>query len=151
MKPRLTNRILEGLFDCTALISAGSSENLTGYRDPESERQFTRAIDAYHWVIAMRRYREGLIPTRGRHERAMDIKVYYSSIDRFHETRRFKTLKGARKFAHLRVGAHPDLGSWYAVSSDGVGKIEVKGCTLAELFPPPAPKAGKVSGATDEP
>jgi hypothetical protein len=66
------------------------------------------------------------------------ITVRYSSIDRYRKTRKFKTLAGARRFAHTWVGEHPDLGSTYAVSFDGIGKVTVDGATLAELFPPPA-------------
>ena len=66
------------------------------------------------------------------------IKVRYSTIDRFSQTRRFKTLEGARKFAVYYVGEHPEMGSSYAVSDDGVGKITVEGCTLRELFKEPA-------------
>jgi hypothetical protein len=62
------------------------------------------------------------------------ITVRYSSIDHFRKTRKFKTLEGARKFATHYVGENPDMGSSYAVSFDGVGKIEVEGCSLNELF-----------------
>jgi hypothetical protein len=64
----------------------------------------------------------------------MNITVRYSSIDRFRETRRFKTLDGARKYATNWVGENAELGSRYAVSFDGIGKVEVEGCTLQELF-----------------
>src|SRR6188768_740092 len=63
------------------------------------------------------------------------ISVSYRSLDHYSETRSFRTLNGAQKYAQKWVGAHPDLGSFYAVSNDGVGRITVKGCTLAELFP----------------
>src|SRR5262249_17319420 len=46
------------------------------------------------------------------------IHVTYDSIDGHCETRVFKTLRGARKFAQKWVGEHPDLGSYYAVSYD---------------------------------
>jgi hypothetical protein len=64
------------------------------------------------------------------------IKVRYSSIDHFRKVRSFKTLEGARKFATNYVGENPSIGEWggYAVSDDGVGKIEVDGCSLQELF-----------------
>ncbi|MHC4293935.1 MAG: hypothetical protein ACYSTX_06530 [Planctomycetota bacterium] len=66
----------------------------------------------------------------------MVIKVKYSSIDHCHKYGTFKTLKGAQKFAHKWVGEHPDMGGWYAVSFDGIGKIEVSGdATLKDLFP----------------
>lgn len=63
------------------------------------------------------------------------IVVTYTSIDHFRKQRRFKTLAGAQRFAHRYVGPHPDQGSTYAVSDDGIGKIEVRGATLADLFP----------------
>lgn len=65
-----------------------------------------------------------------------DIKLSYRTVDRFSETRRFKTLKGARKYAHRRVGAHPDY-TWYAVDAYGTGRLTCEGCTMAELFPEP--------------
>ena len=77
-----------------------------------------------------------------------NITVSYLSIDRFRKTRRFKTLAGARKFAHNWIGEAPTLGAGYAISDDGVGRITVQGATLAELFPRtvepalPAPTAG---------
>ena len=64
----------------------------------------------------------------------IDIKVTYTSIDRVRITRSFGTLAGARKFAANYVGHHPEIGCGYAISSDGIGKITVKGCTLANLF-----------------
>ena len=64
------------------------------------------------------------------------IIVKYSSIDRVRTLRTFKTLAGARKFAHRCVGAHPEMGFYYAVSGDGIGKIIVAGdATLRDLFP----------------
>jgi hypothetical protein len=67
----------------------------------------------------------------------MDIKVRYSTVDRFSKSRRFKTLDGARKFAQKYVGKHPDTSErfGYAVSDDGIGKIEVSGCSINDLFP----------------
>lgn len=63
------------------------------------------------------------------------IKVKYSSIDGYKKTSTFKTLAGAQKFAQKWVGEFPELGSSYAISSDGVGKITVQGVMLQELFP----------------
>jgi len=68
-----------------------------------------------------------------------NIKVSYRSIDRCSKTRRFKTLEGAQKFAQEWVGETPELGSFYAVSGDGIGRITVEGATLTELFPKLAP------------
>lgn len=80
----------------------------------------------------------------------MQIKVRYSSIDHFRQTRRYTTLAGARLYAHRWIGAHPEMGTHYAISGDGVGKIEVTGCTLAELFPSDAAPAGNGDELTDE-
>lgn len=68
---------------------------------------------------------------------ATEIKVTYSAVDGARTVRKFKTLAGAQAFAHKAVGEHPDLGSGYAVSFDGIGKIEVEGCALSALFPEP--------------
>ena len=63
------------------------------------------------------------------------IKVKHSSVDsRGGKWRSFKTLRGARKFAHYWVGPHPEIGFKYAVSGDGIGKIEVEGVELRKLF-----------------
>ena len=70
------------------------------------------------------------------------ITVRYSSIDHYRKTRKFKTIEGARKFAVHYVGENPDMGSSYAVSFDGVGKITVDGCTLNELFYGKKPESG---------
>lgn len=75
----------------------------------------------------------------------MEIKITYSTVDRFVKVGRYKTLKGAQAFAHKWVGEHPEMGSTYAVSGDGVGKVTVTGCTLKELFSP-LPKFAKVNG-----
>jgi hypothetical protein len=62
-----------------------------------------------------------------------DIRIHYSTIDRFSETRRFTTLAGAQACAQRRLGTRFDVGQSYAVCGDGVGKIEVAGASLAEL------------------
>lgn len=67
------------------------------------------------------------------------IKVTYESIDGVCKTRKYKTLRGAQAFAHKWVGKHPDIGGWYAVSFDGIGKITVDGCSIHDLFPEPIP------------
>ncbi len=69
------------------------------------------------------------------------ITIRYTSCDRVSETRRYLTLAGAQRYAHGRVGEHPELGGWYAVSGDGVGKVTVTGITLARLFPGPVEEA----------
>ena len=63
------------------------------------------------------------------------IKVKYSGVDgRGGKWRSFKTLGRAWVFAQYWVGKNPEIGSTYAVSNDGIGKIEVMGATLADLF-----------------
>jgi hypothetical protein len=62
------------------------------------------------------------------------IKVFYSSVDGYRKSKSFKTLKGARKYAQERIGKNPEMGSYYAVSGDGIGKIQVDGVPLAHLF-----------------
>jgi hypothetical protein len=66
-----------------------------------------------------------------------DIKLNYSTVDRFHKSASFKTLAGAQKFAHKWVGKHPDVSVTfgYAVSFDGAGKLTFRGVTSEELFP----------------
>src|ERR1035437_7712675 len=65
-----------------------------------------------------------------------DIKVNVSSVDGYDKTKSFTRLGPAQKFAHAAIGAHPDMGSWYAVDeSFGTTKVMVTGATLAELFP----------------
>jgi hypothetical protein len=68
------------------------------------------------------------------------IVVTYTSLDRCYLRRSFKTLDGAKKFAHERVGPHPTTSQafGYAVSDDGIGKVTVSGATMEEVFPPPA-------------
>jgi hypothetical protein len=66
---------------------------------------------------------------------SVDIRVRYTTIDRFSQSRRFKTLEGAQKYAAKYVGETPELGSFYAVSGDGVGKITCEGCRVSDLFP----------------
>jgi len=67
------------------------------------------------------------------------ITVLYTSIDGARKRRSFTSIEKARKFAHDWVGPHPDMGWTYAISDDGVGKIEVTGARLDDLFPRPAP------------
>jgi len=67
----------------------------------------------------------------------MDIRVSVRTVDHHHESRRFKTVDGARRYAQRWVGEHPDVAevSAYAVSQDGVVVVRVRGLTLGELFP----------------
>jgi hypothetical protein len=63
------------------------------------------------------------------------IKITYSSVDGAKEVKRFGTVKGASEYASRWIGNHPTIGSTYAVSDDGIGRIEVTGASLADLFP----------------
>lgn len=63
------------------------------------------------------------------------IKLYYTSVDGYRQQETCKDLQHAREWAHYWIGAHPEIGSSYAVSGDGIGKITCSGCTLRELFP----------------
>lgn len=56
----------------------------------------------------------------------MIIKVRYASIDGYKQTKSYSTLAGARAFAQHWVGQNPEMGSSYAVSGDGVGKITLE-------------------------
>lgn len=63
------------------------------------------------------------------------IKLRYEAVDGFRQTKQFKLLRGARKYAQTMLGKFPEMGGGYAVSGDGVGKIVVvQGCQLSELF-----------------
>jgi hypothetical protein len=62
------------------------------------------------------------------------IKVSVRSVDGYHKARSFRTIAGARKFATNAVGEHPEMGSSYAVSADGVSTVRVQGASLNELF-----------------
>mgnify|MGYP003585373323 CR=1 FL=1 len=68
------------------------------------------------------------------------ITVNYRSIDGYSQTRKYKTLAGAQKFAQAWVGKAPDLGGFYAVSYDGVGRITCDGCPIEVLFQRPQAK-----------
>jgi hypothetical protein len=63
------------------------------------------------------------------------ITVVYEAVDGVQARRRFYTLKLAQAYAQERVGETPELGAFYAVSFDGVGKIMVDGVDVADLFP----------------
>ena len=65
------------------------------------------------------------------------ITLTVRTVDHWRETRHYKTLKGARKFAHRVVGPHPDLGGGYAVSFYGDTVLVFDGASYNELFPAP--------------
>jgi len=63
------------------------------------------------------------------------IKIRYSAVDGVSKRKSFKTLAGARKYAIAMLGPYPSFGSYYAVSDDGIGKIEViEGVRMRQLF-----------------
>jgi hypothetical protein len=63
------------------------------------------------------------------------ITVYYAAVDGYQRNRDFAELKDARAWAQELVGETPELGSYYAISSDGIGKVQVEGAKLHDLFP----------------
>jgi hypothetical protein len=65
------------------------------------------------------------------------ITLRLRTIDGLRRTKTFKTLAGARTFAHARVGEAPDVSMTfgYVVSADGVAKIEAPLATLRDVFP----------------
>ena len=65
------------------------------------------------------------------------IRLRYSSVDGHDEEQAFSALTDAQRFAHDWIGPHPEIGRGYAVSGDGIGKIEARGISLAALFPAP--------------
>jgi hypothetical protein len=62
------------------------------------------------------------------------ITVHVTTVDRFHVSRRYKTLAGAQRFAQHWVGETPEIGSHYAICGDGVAKV-VSNISLHKLFP----------------
>lgn len=64
-----------------------------------------------------------------------EITVYYTAVDGYRKVERFPDVPKAAEFAQHWIGKHPSIGSGYAISDDGIGKIEVAGATLHDLFP----------------
>jgi hypothetical protein len=64
----------------------------------------------------------------------MVIKVRYSSVDGCKRNATFGTLARAQAWAQEWIGKG-NVGTNYAVSNDGIGKIECEGCRIEELFP----------------
>jgi len=68
----------------------------------------------------------------------MQVQLHYSSLDdREGAMHDFDTVEAAGVWARKMLGDHPELGSYYAVSGDGVGKImsNTGGLLTADLFP----------------
>ena len=64
------------------------------------------------------------------------ITLYYTSIDGCCRTKEVcPDMQHAREWAGYWVGKRPEVGSYYAVSGDGIRKIEAVGCSIYDLFP----------------
>jgi len=65
------------------------------------------------------------------------ITLTYRAVDGTRMQRKYKTLKGARAFAHSYVGENAEVfpSSTYATSRDGVGILHKDGCAWSDLFP----------------
>lgn len=64
-----------------------------------------------------------------------DITVYFVTSDGYRETRKFKSLFAARKYAQSKIGEAPDNAGHYAVSEYGDAKILAHNASMNELFP----------------
>ena len=65
----------------------------------------------------------------------MKIKLRFSSCDGGRWSKTVKSIAGARKAIIHQIG-QPEIGSTYAISGDGICKVEVSGdASLNELFP----------------
>lgn len=64
-----------------------------------------------------------------------DITVYFVTSDGHRETRKFKSLFAARRYAQSKIGEAPDHGGHYAVSAYGDAKILAHNASMNELFP----------------
>lgn len=65
----------------------------------------------------------------------VNIVVTYKAVDGYRQRRQFKRLGNAQRFAHKMLGTFVTVGQTYAISSDGIGKITVRGAHLLDLFP----------------
>lgn len=64
------------------------------------------------------------------------IKLEFTAIDGAHRTVNAKTAQGARKSIEHRLGKFFDIGSYYAISDDGVVKVVVSGDeSIRSLYP----------------
>jgi hypothetical protein len=62
------------------------------------------------------------------------ITITYIAIDGYRKRSKFKTLKAAAKCAQDRMGRDAEIGSGYAVTSDGIGTMYVQGATLEAVL-----------------
>ena len=71
------------------------------------------------------------------------ITILYTSIDGYSDSRKYKTLKGAQRWAQEMMGENFEIGRGYAISFDGIGKIQ-SNTDLKELLSAPEPNDGKL-------
>lgn len=64
-----------------------------------------------------------------------DISVSVMPIGGRWQTRKYKRLDHARRFAQKHAGRHPGLQASHAISNNGQVQVRCKGCLLAHLFP----------------
>ena len=62
------------------------------------------------------------------------IKLVYRAIDGAVKKQTFTDIEKVRVWARHWVGEHPEIGSDYAVSSDGIATIRAYGISIEELF-----------------
>ena len=63
------------------------------------------------------------------------IKITWSAVDGYHQSKVCNTIEEAREFAHHWAGEHCDVGTTYAVANDGMGTIRVEGCYIRDIYP----------------
>ena len=78
----------------------------------------------------------------------MQITVRYSSIDGYTETRHYKTLKMAHRWANEMVGDCFEIGTGYAIDGYGIGKIQ-SNISLEQLLTKPKELNPCLCGAPD--
>lgn len=83
------------------------------------------------------RARENLLLDKLKHQKE-DSTMFiltYTTVDNIRKRREFATIGVAAAWAQHWVGRNPEFGSTYAMSGDGIGKIEVnRGCEIRKLF-----------------
>lgn len=62
------------------------------------------------------------------------ITLIYRTCDGVREERVFHTLRAAQRYAEEWMGSNAEIGSSYAVSSDGIATMSVQGASLREVF-----------------
>ncbi|MCI0349556.1 MAG: hypothetical protein L0Z53_09050 [Acidobacteriales bacterium] len=56
-RPRLTNKVIEGIIAMGCVVSCGAPEDAFGSDGPKERRQYDAAIVAFNWAKDMRDYR----------------------------------------------------------------------------------------------